>query len=206
MPVSHQTVPGWVNAFCCGPGYDTTNGTCMFKTFGSSQPFKLTAGKIIYNRTSGSIFPNTTTTVTSTATAATTTTATNTLTAATVLTTSTATPAGSFSSKDAVALGTGLGFPLGLALLASLGMLWREKRYNRRLKRYIDDRCHGDLTKLPNTNTGSLVPSSSGLVSTDNGQQLRGRDYVHEADVGWMNSPPQLDSYDTVELDSRVRR
>lgn len=69
---------GTVGDFCCGPG-DSSINTCVNGTEGSTDPFPVQAGKVIFNRTSGSIYPNSTniTTVTLLSTAAPSTTATS---------------------------------------------------------------------------------------------------------------------------------
>lgn len=108
-------------SFCCGPGNSSSN-TCINSTRGSSAPFPVPAGRVIFNRTSGSISPNNSdaaaVTVSSTAAPATT---------ATPPTDPTICRNSPSSSNKSTAVGFGVGVPLGLALLGALGLLWRQR-------------------------------------------------------------------------------
>ena len=112
-------------SFCCGPL--NSSDTCNQTTRGSNTPFPLLAGRVIFNRTSGSISPNVsdTTTVTVTSTAV--------ISAAppsSTLTPSqdlTSRPNSSCPSDKLTAVGLGVGVPLGTACLAALGLLWRQR-------------------------------------------------------------------------------
>ena len=134
--------------FCCGPL--KSSNTCKQSTRGTFTPFKLNAGRVVFNRTSGSIYPNTSDTTTVTATS--TTTLTTTATPATNLTTcpnpSTATPATnlttcpnpSTSSNKVTAVGAGVSIPLGLALLGASGLLWSQRSRARREARVWEEK------------------------------------------------------------------
>ena len=104
--------------FCCSQS-DPSNNTCLIPTKGSNAPFSVNAGRVIFNRTSGSTFPNNTNTATVTVTAA----ATGTVSAAAL---ASALNCPSSSSRREIAIGTGIGVPLGLAFLIALTLLWRQ--------------------------------------------------------------------------------
>ena len=107
--------------FCCSQS-DPFNNTCLIPTKGSSKPFPVNAGQVIFNRTSGSTSPNNTNTETVTVTAA----ATITATASSAVLASPLSCPSSSSSKD-VAIGAGVGVPLGLAFLIALALLWIQR-------------------------------------------------------------------------------
>ena len=113
--------------FCCGPNsVNWSDGTCYNSTGGSNAPFPVDEGRVIFDRTSGSTSPNNTTaTFTSTVTLA----------GATLrsATTSTATGAGTAASPPRtvdgkVTVAVAVGVSLGMVLLGSLVMLWRQRR------------------------------------------------------------------------------
>ena len=83
--------------FCCGPGF-SSNLSCNTSTHGSYQPFEVAAGSVIFNRSDGSIGPNSTTTGNSTCRVA------------------------------EIAVGVGVGSPLLLTLLVFLGLFLIEMR------------------------------------------------------------------------------
>ena len=113
--------------FCCGlNSYDFSDGTCYNITHGSNAPFPVDQGSVIFDRPSGSTSPNNpTATFTSTVTLA----------GATrySVTTSAATAAGTAASPPPTVHGeatvaVAVGVSLGMALLGSVAMLWRQKR------------------------------------------------------------------------------
>ena len=120
--------------FCCSQ-VEPSNNTCMIATKGSTSPFFIQAGLVIYNRTSGSTSLNNTspTSVTITATATTTAAATATTLASNITsfdsTSSSPLPSStSSSSRKEAAIGAGVGGVLGLALFLALVLLWRQKK------------------------------------------------------------------------------
>ena len=125
-------------SFCCGPLNSSNTSTCSSATRGSIAPFPLQAGRVIFNRTSGSISPNSSDTAT---------TATVELTSTAVISSAasstTATPSQDLttcptlscpshkSTAVGAAVGAGVGVPLGIALLGALGLLWRQRSRER---------------------------------------------------------------------------
>lgn len=109
-------------SFCCGPGNSSSN-TCISSTLGNPAPFAVPAGRVIFNRTSGSTSPNISdiSTVTVSSAVASSTSA--------IAPTDSAICRNSPSSskKSAAAVGIGVGVPLGLALLGALGLLWIQR-------------------------------------------------------------------------------
>ena len=121
------------NSFCCGSFNSTTNA-CSHSTQGSSAPFSLPVGRIIYNRTSGSTLPNDSETIT-------------------VTISYTATPTTTLdsssdpthhnspsSSNKTTAVGLGVGVPLGTALLGTLILLWGQRTRARREARAWEEK------------------------------------------------------------------
>ena len=144
---------GIVGDFCCGPG-DSSINACVNGTEGSTDPFPVQAGRVIFNRTSGSIYPNSTniTTVTLLSTAAPSTTATP-ITGSTICHNSTS------SSNSLAAVGSGVGVPLGLALFGVLGLLWRQRREARVWKVKYDElrrEKRGDSINIEERNVQEL--------------------------------------------------
>lgn len=119
--------------FCCGPL--KSSDTCNQSTRGTYTPFQLKAGRVIFNRTSGSITPNTSDTTTVTVTS--TTTSSTTATPSTDLTTC---PNPSTPSGKVTAVGAGVSVPLGLALLAASGLLWSQRSRARREARVWEEK------------------------------------------------------------------
>lgn len=116
------------SVFCCSP-FNIYNNTCLVATKGSHAPFYVEAGKVIFNRTSGSTSPNITSiapvTITVTATATTT------------ATISPSAHRGSSSSKRETVTGAVVGAVLGSGLLVMLALLWRERRHKQNLKKDV---------------------------------------------------------------------
>ena len=88
------------------------------------------AGRVIFNRTSGSTSPNSsyTTTVTVSSTAISLSTATA-LPTATALSEATICPNSPSPSDKPTAVGLGVGIPLGLTFVGTLGLLWRQRTH-----------------------------------------------------------------------------
>ena len=106
-----------VQLFCCGPG-NSTSGTCSQISKGSVEPFFIPAGRVIFNRTSGSTLPNISDTSTVTP-------APSTSVLSTIGSNGTSCRSLPFSSKKPAAVGVGVGVPCGLALLGAVVLLWR---------------------------------------------------------------------------------
>lgn len=145
--------------FCCSQP-NPFNNTCLNPTKGSTAPFPIDVGLVVFNRTSGSTLPNNTNdaTVTVTATAAaapTTITTTITATALALASPSDApsnhTKAASWSSSSGkeAAIGAVVGGLLGLALLVTLVILLRQKKEKQRLSEDVqiwENRCRESMT------------------------------------------------------------
>lgn len=169
---------------------NTSSNACLWSTRGSTTPFAWPDGRIIYNRTSGATLPinddiaavkisstlpikSDIATVTVSATATITTTPSS----------STICDISPCSSSKPTAVGVGVGVPFGLALLAALGIIWRqrsrarsearawEKKYDeiRREKRGDSTGVEGQLQELghgwrPNELDGDLVHELAGRL------------------------------------------
>ena len=117
--------------FCCGD-IDSSSNRCSVSTRGSATPFRVTAGKVIFNRTTGSTLANSidviTVTVSSSTLVAATVSSTNApLTITTVSSTPPAYTNSPPSSEKSTKVGLGVGLPLGLAFLGTLALLWRQR-------------------------------------------------------------------------------
>ena len=116
--------------FCCG-FFNSSSGTCFNSTRGSDAPFSVDQGSVILNRSSGSTSLTGPATVASAGTPAATT-----VDSATITRTATSLPS---TSDRAATVGAAVGVPLGLALLAFVAMLWRQKREAARLRKQKED-------------------------------------------------------------------
>ena len=121
----------YTNTFCCGP-YDYNSSSCFNPTQGSSAPFSIPDAQLVFDRVTGSTNPNETHS-TSTAPAATVTVSQGASTIPVAATCS----AGITKNADStiqcptsheVAVGTGVGIPLGLALCAALATILLQRR------------------------------------------------------------------------------
>lgn len=134
--------------FCCGLGcFDSSTGTCYNSAGSSDAPFPVDSSYVMFNRTSGSTSPNSTATTTSTVTIAAATIKAGDTTTATATAIGTAASPPSTSDKAATA-GAAVGFPLGLALLGVVGMLWRQKRQASGLRKAMMDREEKYIARL----------------------------------------------------------
>lgn len=158
--------------------FNTSSDACESSTRGSTTPFPVPYGRVIYNRTSGAILPinNEVAAVTVSATA--------TITA--IPSSSTIYDISPCSSDKPIAVGLGVGLPFGLALFGALGMMWRqrsrelgarsearswEKRYDeiRKENRADSTGVEGQLQELghgwgPNELDGDLVHEVAGRL------------------------------------------
>ena len=203
IPISYQTTNAAMNSYCCGFGYDPASNQCMNSTQGSFAPVNVTTGKVIYNRTSGSISPNITDSVVSAVTITATSTALATGTIFATVATHTALPSGALSSGGAAALGAGLGIPLGLALLGALGMLWREKRNSKDLKRHVDACRRAETAAISAPRL--LSHDRSNLVTIYKERQPRDAT-MHYGDGSKEPGPQQLETFHSYEMDGRGGR
>ena len=117
--------------FCCGD-IDLSSNQCSVSTRGSTTPFRVTTGKVIYNRTTGSTSPNNMDVITVNLSSSTQVTVTvPSTTAPRTITTISSKPLAYAnpppSSKKSTKVGLGVGVPLGLASLGILGLLWRQR-------------------------------------------------------------------------------
>lgn len=103
------------SGFCCQASWN--GSACAVPNGNSYTPFTIGKGEIINNRTDGSTSPNTTV-ASSLSTASCSVAATTTVTA----------PADKASGGHELAIGLGVGLPLGIALIAALFMLWKQSK------------------------------------------------------------------------------
>ena len=184
--------------FCCSQG-NPFNNTCVTATKGSAAPFPIDVGLVIFNRTSGSTSPNITNaaTVTVTATAAAAlTTVTTTATALAVASASDApsnhiTASSSSSSGKEAAIGAVVGGLLGVALLVTLVLLWRQKKQ----KQSLSD----DVRMWENRYRESVTMKTEGFGDGEEGQEHHPRQLE-----GWC--PDEIDGTQIYEVANRPRR
>jgi len=123
--------------FCCAPdGYNITSQKCVQSTLGSYEPFQLPFGNIIFNRTSGSIAPNITTTGTNS------------------IITIISVPQ---DNATKIAIGAGVGVPLVIALIIVSVMLRQQIALRKGLERKVRQ-----IASSPNQ---TLYPVKSELCS-----------------------------------------
>ena len=137
--------------FCCSAG-DANNNSCQIATKGSTAPFPIEAGKVIFNRTSGSTSPNNTNTTPVTITATVTATASAPALESSSLSANSTSSSSSSSSRTGTAVGAGVSGLLGLVLLVTLGLLWREKKHKEGFKKDAqtwEGKC-GELVQTQN--------------------------------------------------------
>ncbi|KAK3073483.1 hypothetical protein LTR53_004917 [Teratosphaeriaceae sp. CCFEE 6253] len=122
-------------AFCCGENYDAASSECALATRGSRQPFDISAGEVVYNRTDGALLlPNPANTAQPTVGVF--------VSLATITVTATATATGSAAAGVAKSTNTGLvtqvaagiAVPLGILLLAALAAIAVLVSRNRKLR------------------------------------------------------------------------
>ena len=118
--------------FCCADIDSSSTNKCSIATRGSSTPFRIAAGKVIFNRTTGSTSPNNVDAITVTVPSSNLFTATVSSTTAPLTTTAIPSDPSAYpnpppSSDKSTKVGLGVGLPLGLAFLGTLGLLWRQR-------------------------------------------------------------------------------
>lgn len=171
---------------CCSQ-VNPFNNTCMTASKGSTAPFFIEAGLVIFNRTSGSTSPNTTNT-------------------ATVTVTATATPLNlpsgsssvqntsiSSSSSKETAIGAGLGVTLGLGLLVTFGLLWKQRKHKQSLSKDVQT-WEGKYWESVKTKTVYIREAEHRSVHQLDGRSLDGSD-------GQTHLPPQLEGWIPGEVD-----
>ena len=138
------------SSYCCGPGNSSTN-ECITKTRGSSHPFPVKAGKVIFSRPSASTSSTGSQTATATVSSAATSTGAGELALSTVISTAapptaaatssnlTTCPNSRPSSKEPVVVGVTLGVLLGLALLGAAALIWRQRSRELEARREVSD-------------------------------------------------------------------
>ncbi|KAK3068754.1 hypothetical protein LTR53_013417 [Teratosphaeriaceae sp. CCFEE 6253] len=120
-------------AFCCGENYDAVSSECAIATKGSRQPFDISAGEVVYNRSDGALLlPNPANTAQPTAAVV------ASLATITVTTTATASAAAGTAKSTSTGLVTqvaaGVAVPLGVLLLAALAAIAVLVSRNRKLR------------------------------------------------------------------------
>lgn len=164
----------------------------MTSTKGSHAPFPVEAGHVIFNRTSGSTSPNNTNVAPITITATSTATVLATASASNSLSTHT-TPS---SSKRGIVAGAVVSGLLGLVLLVTLGLLWRERMQKQSLKKEVQE-WEGNYGKL--VQAQNVLVDISGAEHQAPPQQLDGW-RSHEL-YGQSQVPHQLDGGKPGEID-----
>ena len=183
----------------------------MIATKGSTSPFGLPAGLVIFNRTSGSTLPNNTddNTVVITATATVTTTVTtvasslNPIMSTSSSASASVSPATSQQSSSAkeVAIGAGVGGALGLALLIASILLWRLRKQKQGLAK--------DVRTWEDKNQDSVMATKApGLAGMDHraplSSELHGQHRLVCQLEGWM--PDEIDGVEVREVANTTRR
>ena len=162
--------------FCCSE-FNVSTDTCTVGTKGSTAPFSLEAGLVIYNRTSGSTSPNITNAVTRTVTA-------------TATSSASAYASSSSSSGQEAAIGAGIGVPLGLALVVALALLLKQRGHKQILTKDVQI-WKGKYEELKNTkaieNGGPGHQPRQQLVSQRLGE-LEGHQHHPQQLQGWTPS------------------
>lgn len=118
---SSLVVEAYADFWCCR-SYNSTTSLCDYPTQGSSKPFQLANSVIIANRTTGQTLPNNTSGQSS-----------STTTTHASKATVTASPDLQHSSSHDLAIGLGVGIPLGVLLLFTTSLLLRQLQQQKKL-------------------------------------------------------------------------
>ena len=198
--------------FCCSQ-VKPSNNTCIIATKGSTSPFYIPAGLVIFNRTSGSTFPNNTNdaTVVITATATVTTTATtlasNSGPIESISSSVSVSPSSSQSSlaKEA-AIGAGVGGALGIALLIALLMLWRLRKQKQGLTKNVDtwERKYRDSMATKTSVSGGIHHQPQSQVHDWGPGTTDGQHHLVGQLEGWK--PEEIDGAEIYEMAIKTRR
>ena len=198
----HSFQNQWVS--CCGPGF-ANNNTCSNPTKGSTTPFFIEDGLVIFNRTSGSTSPNNTETTLVTVTATVTTagpvsvsTSLSTTRPSSSLSLSSSSQSSS-SSRTGTVVGAGVSGALALLLLVTLGLLLREKKHKESFKKDAETwkMRHADMVQSQKILVNSSMNEREPRQPSDdwNFSELHGESQL----------PHQLDGWDLSELPSKPR-
>lgn len=191
------------NLFCCGQAEPSTN-SCASRTKGSMSPFYIEDGPVIFNNhTFSSEVPKYTNTTSVTATAT-----------ATSLPTATA-PTSSISSSGSVSLsrreagiGAGVGGFLGLALLVTSILLWRQRKHQKSLNKDLQvwERKYSEM--MTTTGSSSRTVGVGGGVGHHQSPHggFHGGWASNELDGRLRLPPQQLEGWVPNELDGTQHR
>ena len=181
--------------FCCGRV--ASNDTCMAATKGSTAAFYIEAGRVIFNRTSGSTSPRNTNdapftvTVTSTASISVSPSASNSP-------SNHITPS-SPSGKDA-AIGAGLSGLLGLAFLITLALLWRQRRQKQSLRKDVET-WEGRCARFTTVDLGGAEQITPDLLDCLNSDGRHDQQHLTHQLQGW--NPDEADGTQVYEMANR---
>ena len=142
------------SGFWCCEGYNKTTKLCETPTQGSSKPFKLANSGVIYNRGTGQNVPGNILGGSSTATKVTTTTVTH-VSKPTV----TIFPASPQGNSHDLAIGLGVGMPLGVLLLLTTSLLLRQLQQQKKQSPKLAE--VGDVAQNPPGYPVNYDPHSS---------------------------------------------
>ncbi|KAM0797565.1 hypothetical protein BDR22DRAFT_824195 [Usnea florida] len=184
----HSFQNQWVS--CCGPGF-ANNNTCSRPTKGSTTPFFIEDGLVIFNRTSGSTSPNNTETTLVTVTATVTTA--GPVSVSTSLSTTRPSSSLSLSSSSQSSSSSRTGTVVGA------GLLLREKKHKESFKKDAETwkMRHADMVQSQKILVNSSMNEREPRQPSDdwNFSELHGESQL----------PHQLDGWDLSELPSKPR-
>lgn len=174
----------------------------MAATKGSNAPFYIEAGRVIFNRTSGSTSPNNTNDAPVTVTVIATVTATVSASASASNSPSNHITSPSSSGKDA-AIGAGMSGLLGLALLIALGFLWRQRRQKQSLRKDVEtwEGRHAKLMEVRNVDLGGNEHQTPHLLDSSNSDEVHGQERLTHQLQGWR--PDEVDGTQVYEMANR---
>lgn len=146
---------------------------------------------MIYNRTSGSTGPNDTI-------AATTIISTVTVSSTASVSTPTPAPAPSSAKNTAAAVGAGVGVPMSFALLAALGLLWRQRKYRVGLEEKSDawEKKYAALEKMK-----SVRHEGQCLREGGSGHQLEDTGTDYQLDDTGINEADDITNLNLFEME-----
>ncbi|CAF9935013.1 MAG: hypothetical protein ALECFALPRED_006213 [Alectoria fallacina] len=169
----------------------------MVATRGSTSPFFIEAGLVIFNRTSGSTSPNNTNAVTVTVTATTTESVSN---PSSVRNTS------SLASNREAATGAGVGVPLGLALLVTLGLLWRQIKHAQSLKNDVQtwESRYGELIRTKTSDFSGVEQRPQHRFVGQGSNEVAGQPRIAHQLESWR--PGEIDGTQVDGTESRTEQ
>ena len=185
---------------CCS-NMDTVNNSYLVSTRGSSSPFFVEARRIIFNRTSSStspsntetstvVFASTVTAVSSIATSLTTlsnVTATDAAAVAASCSQSNTVTLSSPSSRRNIAIAAGMSALLGLGLLVTLGLLWRQRKQKQNLSKAIQtwEQKFSELMKTQAVTVGGAEHQTQHQLHGWHPDELNGQPHLPTQLEGW---------------------